>query len=109
MSKKRFVAAVLAVIMGLSFHGGATVTVYAQDENVDRTAIKPVPIPEGMQQGIVDYSSIKEISELEEINHEEQKVNECKRSTTEKIDVDLTEVMAEEKTRRLITILIMHT
>lgn len=95
MSKKRFVAAVLAVIMGLSFHGGATVTVYAQDENVDRTAIKPVPIPEGMQQGIVDYSSIKEISELEEINHEEQKVNECKRSTTEKIDVDLTEVMAE--------------
>ena len=60
MGKKRFLAAALAVIMGLSFNGGATSIVYAQEENADSATIQPVEITEGMQQSIVDYPSIKE-------------------------------------------------
>lgn len=95
MGKKRFLAMALAVIMGLSFNGGTTSIAYAQEENADNTTIQPVEITEGMQQSIVDYPSIKEISELEEADYEEEKVNKCERSTADKLDVDLTEAMAE--------------
>lgn len=94
MRKKRVMAVVLAVIMGLSLNSGAASTVYAQEADNDTTVIQPVDITEGMQQGIVDYSSIKGIADLDAANFDGQEANVCERTTEERLDVDLTQPMA---------------
>lgn len=95
MGKKRFMAAALAVIMGLSFNSGVS-TVYAQEESSNDAMIQPVNITEGMQQEIVDYASIKEITDLEEVNFDGEKANIRERTTAEKVSVDLTQPLAAE-------------